>query len=91
LSREKPPHVKRSPSVAMASVDVGTIRTLREKARCKSPYLAHQLSVFSAPARYRVVKITRSNSEVVLRTIKHTMIYPGSGSSSEVIVLRPVV
>jgi hypothetical protein len=44
--------------------------------------------VFFAPARYRVVKITRSYSEVVLRTIKHTMVYPGSGSSLEVIDLR---
>jgi hypothetical protein len=39
----------------------------------------------------RVVKIARSNSEMVLRTIKHTMIYPSSGLSLEVIALRPVV
>jgi hypothetical protein len=38
-----------------------------------------------------VIKITHSNSEMVLRTIKHTMIYPGSDSSSEVIDLRPAV
>jgi hypothetical protein len=38
-----------------------------------------------------VVKITRSSSEMVLRTTKHTIIYPSSGPSSEVIVLRPVV
>jgi hypothetical protein len=36
------------------------------------------MSVFFAPVRYRVVKITYSNSEVVLRTIKHTMFYPAS-------------
>jgi hypothetical protein len=35
-----------------------------------------------------VVKITRSNSEVVLRTIKHMIIYPGSGPSLEVIALH---
>jgi hypothetical protein len=29
------------------------------------------LSVFSAPARYMVVKITRSCSEMVLRTMKN--------------------
>jgi hypothetical protein len=38
-----------------------------------------------------VVKITCSSSEVVLQTIKHTVIYPSSGPSSEVIALRPVV
>jgi hypothetical protein len=40
------------------------------------------LMVFSAPANYRVVKIARFSSEVVLLTVKHTMIYPGSGPSS---------
>jgi hypothetical protein len=35
-----------------------------------------------------VVKITRSNSEVVLRTIKHMIIYHGSGPSLEVIALH---
>jgi hypothetical protein len=39
----------------------------------------------------RVVKIVRSSFEMVLRTIKHTMIYPGSGPSLEVIALHPVV
>jgi hypothetical protein len=29
--------------------------------------------------------------EMVLQTTKHTMIYPGSGPSSEVIALRPMV
>jgi hypothetical protein len=43
----------------------------REKVRCKSPFLARQLSVFFAPPRYRAVKIVRSCSEVVLRTIKN--------------------
>jgi hypothetical protein len=47
--------------------------------------------VFSAPANYRVVKITHSSSELIVRTMKHTMIYLGSGPSSEVIVLHPVV
>jgi hypothetical protein len=49
------------------------------------------VSVFSAPAQYRVVKITCSRSEVVLRTMKHTIIYPNSCPSSEVIVIRLVV
>jgi hypothetical protein len=33
----------------------------------------------------------RSSSEVVLQTMKHTMIYPGSDPSSKAIALRPVV
>jgi hypothetical protein len=37
--------------------------------------------------RYKVVKIVRSCSEEVLQTIKHTMIYPSSDSSFEVIVI----
>jgi hypothetical protein len=53
--------------------------------------LTYPLSVFSAPARYRVVKIARSSSDVVLRTIKHTLIYPGLDPSSEVINLCLVV
>jgi hypothetical protein len=46
---------------------------------------------FFAPTRYRVVKIVHSRSEVVLRTMKHTMIYPSLGLSSEVRALRRVV
>jgi hypothetical protein len=34
--------------------------------------------VFFALARYRVVKIAHSYFEVVLRTTKHTIVYPGS-------------
>jgi hypothetical protein len=49
----------------------GITGTSRRKAHCKSPLLAHQLSVFFAPARCRVVKITCSCSEVVLRTTKN--------------------
>jgi hypothetical protein len=45
--------------------------------------------VFFAPARYGVVKITRSYSDVVLRTTNHTKFYPGSAPSLEVIALRP--
>jgi Na+/melibiose symporter-like transporter len=37
----------------------------------------------------RVVKIVHSSSDVVLRTTKHTLIYPGLGPSLEVIALRP--
>jgi hypothetical protein len=49
------------------------------------------MSVFFALARYRVVKIAHSSSEVVLRTTKHTVTYPGSGPSSEVIALCLVI
>jgi hypothetical protein len=45
------------------------------------------LLVFFAPTRYRVVKITHFSSEVVLRTTGHMVIYPGSDSSLEVIIL----
>jgi hypothetical protein len=38
----------------------------RGKVCFKSPYLACQLSVVFAPARYKVVKIVHSYSEVVL-------------------------
>jgi hypothetical protein len=69
----------------------GTIKMSRGKAHCKSPFLACQLSVFSAPAKYRVVKIMCSSIEMVLRTIEHNMIYPGSGASLEVIALHPTV
>jgi hypothetical protein len=47
--------------------------------------------MFFAPIKYRVVKITHSSSEVILRTTKHTVIYPDSGLSLEVIAVRPVV
>jgi hypothetical protein len=49
------------------------------------------MSVFSTPAKYRVVKITRSSFEVVLRTMKYTVIYPGLGPSSKVIILHSAV
>jgi hypothetical protein len=38
-----------------------------------------------------VVKIVHSSSEKVLRTTKHTMIYPGLGPSMEVIAPHLVV
>jgi hypothetical protein len=41
--------------------------------------------VFFALIRYRVTKIMYSSFEVVLQTMKHTVVYPGSGSFSEVI------
>jgi hypothetical protein len=37
----------------------------------------------------KVAKITRSSSEVVLRTIEHMVIYPASVPSMEVIVIHP--
>jgi hypothetical protein len=60
---------------------------------CKSLFLTYQLSVFVGvfcTEKNRVVKIVHSSSEVVLQTIKHMVIYPGSGPSLEVIALRPV-
>jgi hypothetical protein len=48
------------------------------------------VSVFYT-GKNRVVKITCSSFEMVLRTIKHTMIYPGSGPSLEVIALYSAV
>jgi hypothetical protein len=38
------------------------------------------MSVFSALANYRLIKIMHSSFEAVLQTMKHTIIYPGSGS-----------
>jgi hypothetical protein len=49
------------------------------------------VSVFFVPASYRLVKIVRSCFEVVLRTKKHTMVYPGSGPSLGVIALHVAV
>jgi hypothetical protein len=54
-------------------------------------YGCPRLSVFSEPAKYRVVKIVRSSSEMILRTMKHTVIYPSSDLSLEVIALCPVI
>jgi hypothetical protein len=68
----------------------------REKKRARnkrgntrdSTSLAALIGVFCI-GKNRVVKIVRSSSEVVLRTIKHTVIYLGSGPSLEVIALHP--
>jgi hypothetical protein len=49
------------------------------------------LSVFFALARYSLVKIARSSSEVALQTTMHMVIYPDSGPSLEVIALRAAV
>jgi hypothetical protein len=75
----------------MVRADEGTIGRYRGKARCKSPYLEHQLSAFFAPAGYIMVKIVHSSYEVVLQTTKHTVIYPDSGPSLEAITLHPMV
>jgi hypothetical protein len=75
----------------MSGADEGTIGTYRGKARCKSPYLLCHMSVFFTPTRYKEVKIACSSFEVVLQTIKHTVIYPDSGPSLEVIALRPTI
>jgi hypothetical protein len=75
--------------------------TIKGQKRKKTPTLTHiplkKQSFFSSTVgvfctgKNRVVKIARSSSEMVIRTIKHTMIYPGPGSSLEVIALRPAV
>jgi hypothetical protein len=49
--RENPLHIRHSPSVATVIADEETIRTSRGKARCKSLFLVHQLSVFFTPVR----------------------------------------
>jgi hypothetical protein len=46
------------------------------------------LLVFSAPRKYRAVKIARCSFEVVLRTTKYIVIYHSSAPSLEVIALR---
>jgi hypothetical protein len=89
--REEPSLNKCSPPVATASADDGTIGTSKWRAHYKSHFLAHQLLVFFAPVRYRMVKVAHSCSDVVLRTTKHTTVYPSSGPSSEVIPLRPAI
>jgi hypothetical protein len=88
LPGARPTPVGSLPLETKESFSEGTIGTSRGKARYKSPFWACQLSVFFAPTRYRVVKIARSCSEVVLRTTKNTMVYSSSGPSLEVIALR---
>jgi hypothetical protein len=67
------------------------LERLEEKQALNPHCQAHQLSVFFAPARYRVVKIMLSYSEVLLHTIKHTVIYHGLGPSLQLIALCQVV
>jgi hypothetical protein len=66
LSRARPTPLGLLLLATKQSFNEGTIRTSTGKACYKSPFLACQLSVFFVPARYRVVKITRSYSDVVL-------------------------
>jgi hypothetical protein len=49
------------------------------------------LLVFSTLVNYGMVKITCSSSEMVLRTMEHTMTYPSSDPSLKVMALHPVV
>jgi hypothetical protein len=63
--REKPLRDKCSLSVEETSANEGTIETSRGKARYKSPFLAHQLSMFSAPTNYVVVKITTLDEDLM--------------------------
>jgi hypothetical protein len=90
LLREKPLHDRRSLLAAMVSDDDGIVGTSSGKARCKSPSCAPTVSVFYTD-KNMVLKNTHSSNDVVLRTTKHRMIYPGSGPSLEVIALRPTI
>jgi hypothetical protein len=49
------------------------------------------IGVFFCTGKNSEVKIARYNFEMILQTIKYTMIYSGSDPSSKVIVLRPAV
>jgi hypothetical protein len=49
------------------------------------------VSVFSAPAKYRVVKIACSSFKVVLWIMKRAMNYPSLDPSLEVITLYPAI
>jgi hypothetical protein len=71
LPGAKPTLVELLLLVMNESFSDGAIRTPRGKACCKSPFLARQLSVFFAQARYRVVKIMCSCSDVILQTMKN--------------------
>jgi hypothetical protein len=62
-----------------------------KKRRKQCPQRIITVSVFYAPTNYGVVKIAYFSSMVVLQTTKHTIIYPSSSPSSDVIVLHPVV
>jgi hypothetical protein len=91
LPGARPTPVGWLPLATKESFGEGVIVASRGKVRCKSPFLVHQLFMFFAPVRYRVVKIVHCYSAVVLRITKHTMVYPSSGPSLEVIALCPVV
>jgi hypothetical protein len=57
---------------------------------CWSLGLIKTVSVFRT-GKNRMVKIVRSSFEMVLRTIKHTMIFSGSVPYLKVIALHPAV
>jgi hypothetical protein len=64
----------------------------KEEIRARQRSRDRDYRCFFASARYRVVKITCSCSEVILqtmKTIKQTIVYPGSGPFYKVIALRP--
>jgi hypothetical protein len=64
-------NIRCSTLVAMVIEDDGTIRTIQRKSLLQTPLpSAPTIDVFT-PARYRVVKITCSCSEVVLQTTKN--------------------
>jgi hypothetical protein len=50
-----------------------------------------EVLVFSVMTKYKVVKIVCSSSKVVLRIMKHTVIYSGSGPSLKVIAIYSAV
>jgi hypothetical protein len=71
-------------------IDEGTIGMSRGKARYKSPSWHTNCRCFCT-SKNRVVEIAHSSFEMVLRTTKHTVIYPSLCSSSEVIAICPSV
>jgi hypothetical protein len=66
LSRASPTPVGLRPLAMKESFGEGTIGMSKGKACYNSTFLACQLSIFSATTRYRVVKIVRSCSEMVM-------------------------
>jgi hypothetical protein len=64
-------------------------QNVQTKARYKSPFLTHQLFMFSAPANNRVYKIVRFQFRGGLTNNEHIRVYPSLGPSLEVIALRP--
>jgi hypothetical protein len=59
-----------SPSITYENV-FGMFADYGKTMKTQRQHMIEEVSVFFAPARYRVVKIVRSCSEVVLQTVKN--------------------